>query len=101
MRIAQAVQADTAYCIACKPYRRQSNWIVCTINKGRQAHYSACTSCAEGKLTTVNAQAVRTVHGQALYIRGASKIKLKNVNKKRMAPARRQIFFGISQGIHC
>ncbi len=31
----------------------------------------------------------------------ASKIKLKNVNKKRMATARRQIFFGISRGIHC
>ncbi len=34
-------------------------------------------------------------------IRGASKIKLKNVNKKRMATARRLIFFGISQGIYC
>ncbi len=32
---------------------------------------------------------------------GASKIKVKNVNKKRMATARKQIFFGISQGIHC
>ncbi len=30
-----------------------------------------------------------------------SKIKLKNVNKKRMATARRLIFWGISQGIHC
>ncbi len=29
----------------------------------------------------------------ACFIRGASKIKLKNVNKKRMAAARRQIFF--------
>jgi hypothetical protein len=27
------------------------------------------------------------------YVRGASKIKLKNVNKKRMATARRLIFF--------
>ncbi len=39
-----------------------------------------------------------------LYIhclRGASKIKVKNVNKKRMATARRLIFFGNSQGIHC
>ena len=35
------------------------------------------------------------------YVRGASKIKVKNVNKKRMATARRLIFFGISQGIHC
>ncbi len=35
------------------------------------------------------------------YIGGAYKIKLKNVNKKIMATARRQIFFGISQGIHC
>jgi hypothetical protein len=35
------------------------------------------------------------------YLRGASKIKVKNVNKKRMATARRLIFFGISQGIHC
>ncbi len=34
-------------------------------------------------------------------VRGASKIKLKNVNKKRMATARRLIFLGISQGIHC
>jgi hypothetical protein len=34
-------------------------------------------------------------------VRGASKIKLKNVNKKRMATARRQTFFGTSQGIHC
>ncbi len=34
-------------------------------------------------------------------VRGASKIKVKNVNKKRMATARRLIFFGISQGIHC
>jgi hypothetical protein len=34
-------------------------------------------------------------------VRGASKIKLKNVNKKRMDTARRQIFLGISQGIHC
>jgi hypothetical protein len=34
-------------------------------------------------------------------IRGASKIKVKNVNKKIMATARRLIFFGISQGIHC
>jgi hypothetical protein len=34
-------------------------------------------------------------------VRGASKIKLKNVNKKRMATARRLNFFGISQGIHC
>jgi hypothetical protein len=34
-------------------------------------------------------------------IQGASKIKLKNVNKKRMATARKLIFFGISQGIHC
>jgi hypothetical protein len=34
-------------------------------------------------------------------LRGASKIKLKNVNKKRMATARRLIFFGISQGIDC
>ncbi len=34
-------------------------------------------------------------------VRGASKIKLKNVNKKRMDTARRIIFFGISQGIHC
>jgi hypothetical protein len=34
-------------------------------------------------------------------VRGASKIKLKNVNKKRMATARRLIFFGISQGVHC
>ncbi len=33
--------------------------------------------------------------------RGASKIKVKNVNKKRMATVRRLIFFGISQGIHC
>ncbi len=32
---------------------------------------------------------------------GASKIKLKNVNNKRMATARRLIFFGIFQGIHC
>ncbi len=31
----------------------------------------------------------------------ASKIKVKIVNKKRMATARRLIFFGISQGIHC
>jgi hypothetical protein len=38
--------------------------------------------------------------GSLMYIR-ASKIKLKNVNKKRMATARRLIFFGISQGIHC
>jgi hypothetical protein len=29
----------------------------------------------------------------ALHLRGASKIKLKNVNKKRMATARRLIFF--------
>jgi hypothetical protein len=36
-----------------------------------------------------------------LQLRGASKIKLKNVIKKRMATARRLIFFGISQGIHC
>jgi hypothetical protein len=36
-----------------------------------------------------------------LTIPGASKIKLKNVNKKRMATARRLIFFGISQGINC
>jgi hypothetical protein len=36
-----------------------------------------------------------------LHVRGASKIKLKNDNKKRMATARRLIFFGISQGIHC
>jgi hypothetical protein len=36
-----------------------------------------------------------------LQVRGASKIKVKNVNKKRMATARRLIFFGISQGIHC
>jgi hypothetical protein len=36
-----------------------------------------------------------------LEVRGASKIKVKNVNKKRMATARRLIFFGISQGIHC
>ncbi len=35
-----------------------------------------------------------------LRVRGASKIKLKNVNKKRMATARRLIFSGISQGIH-
>ncbi len=35
------------------------------------------------------------------HVRGASKIKFKNVNKKRMATARRLIFFGISQGIHC
>jgi hypothetical protein len=35
---------------------------------------------------------------ELLDVRGASKIKLKNVNKKRMATARRQIFFGISQG---
>jgi hypothetical protein len=34
-----------------------------------------------------------------MYLRGASKIKVKNVNKKRMATARRLIFFGISQGI--
>ncbi len=34
-------------------------------------------------------------------VRGASKIKLKNVSKKRMATARRLIFFGISRGIHC
>ena len=34
-------------------------------------------------------------------VRGASIIKVKNVNKKRMATARRLIFFGISQGIHC
>jgi hypothetical protein len=34
-------------------------------------------------------------------LRGASKTKLKNVNKKRMATARRQNFFEISQGIHC
>jgi hypothetical protein len=32
-----------------------------------------------------------------MNVRGASKIKVKNVNKKRMATARRQIFFGISQ----
>jgi hypothetical protein len=38
---------------------------------------------------------------RTLYIRGASKIKVKNVNKTRMATARRLIFFGISQGIHC
>jgi hypothetical protein len=36
-----------------------------------------------------------------LRVGGASKIKLKNVNKKRMATARRLIFSGISQGIHC
>ncbi len=33
-------------------------------------------------------------------LRGASKIKLKNVNKKRKATARR-FFSGISQGNHC
>ncbi len=38
---------------------------------------------------------------KSTHVRGASKIKLKNVNKKRMATAWRQIFFGISQGIHC
>jgi hypothetical protein len=32
------------------------------------------------------------VHGLTYTIRGASKIKLKNVNKKRMATARRLIF---------
>ncbi len=35
------------------------------------------------------------------YKRGESKIKLKNVNKKRMATDRRLIFLGISKGIHC
>ncbi len=34
-------------------------------------------------------------------IRGASKIKVKSMYKKRMATARRLIFFGISQGVHC
>jgi hypothetical protein len=36
------------------------------------------------------------MHGKIKELRGASKIKLKNVNKKRMATGRRQIFFGIS-----
>jgi hypothetical protein len=34
-------------------------------------------------------------------VRGASKIKMKYVNKKRMATARRLVYFGISQSIHC
>jgi hypothetical protein len=34
-------------------------------------------------------------------VRGASEIKLKNVNKKRMATDRRLIYFGISHSIHC
>ncbi len=39
-------------------------------------------------------------HTHITNIRGASKIKLKNVYKKRIATARR-LFFLISQGIHC
>ena len=34
-----------------------------------------------------------------VYLRGASKIKFKSMYKKRMATARRQIFFGVSQDI--
>ncbi len=34
-------------------------------------------------------------------IRGAFKIKLKNTNKKRTVTVRREISFGISQGIYC
>jgi hypothetical protein len=39
-------------------------------------------------------------HAAVAHIPGASKIKLKNLNKKRMATAWR-LFFGIYQGIHC
>ena len=40
-----------------------------------------------------------TVSIMQVYLRGASKIKLKSMYKKRMATARRQIFFGVSQDI--
>jgi hypothetical protein len=48
----------------------------------------------------------KTVHIQVSlihisYVRGASKIKVKSIYKKRMATARRLIFFGVSQGVHC
>ncbi len=39
--------------------------------------------------------------GRSYCTWGASKIKLKNVNEMKMATARREIFWGISQGIHC
>ena len=42
-----------------------------------------------------------TVSIMQVYLRGASKIKFKSMYKKRMATARRQIFFGVSQGVHC
>ncbi len=41
------------------------------------------------------------IYKDTCSVRGASKIKVKSIYKKRMATARRLIFFGVSQGVHC
>jgi hypothetical protein len=40
------------------------------------------------------------IHVTVSDLRGASKIKVKSMYKKRMATDRRLIFFGVSQGVH-
>jgi intraflagellar transport protein 122 len=54
---------------------------------------------AGSKIFCLHVYSMTTI--EVCMLRGASKIELKHVNKKRMATARRLIFFGISQGIHC
>ncbi len=57
-------------------------------------------------IISVNCLLNFTEHVFSVCVRGASKIKLKNVNKKRMATARRLIFLELSRhplliGLHC
>jgi hypothetical protein len=41
------------------------------------------------------------IHVFVSDLQGASKIKVKSIYEKRLATARRLIFFGVSQGVHC
>ncbi len=81
-------------------------WATCVMNLSfftDSANYSADYSVRprNKKYTHVHLLTTTSSSKESELLRGASKIKLKKVNKKRMATARRLIFFLISQGIHC
>jgi hypothetical protein len=63
------------------------------------ANYSADYSVRHRnkKYTPVHLLTTTSSSKESELLRGASKIKLKNVNKKRMATARRIIFFNFSR----
>ncbi len=89
-----------AYATACRPKSQQKyrNGAVCynqqtDVGRGSRGVYLLGWEriCSGGILSEPHQSDRASIY----------KIKVKNVNKKRMATARRLIFFGISQGIHC